>query len=230
MIKLKELQAEYFFDVSGFKHKDLFKEGAYVWEVLSAIKGYLAECSLGKIETTIPEGVYLENAELISIGKGTVVEAGAYIKGPCVIGEHCQIRHGAYIRGNVIVGNGAVVGHCTEVKNSIFMDKAQAGHFAYIGDSILGNEVNLGAGTKCANLKLDHGNISISFKGQRIQTGRRKFGAIIGDKAQLGCNSVTNPGTLLGKKTLCLPCVNVNGFVASNNIYRVKSLQHSSVG
>ena len=220
MIKFKELLVEYFFDLSEFKHPSLFEKEMYVWDAIASIEKYLSNYSFGNIEIDVPGGAYLENPELISIGKDSVVEPGAYIRGPCIIGENCQIRHGAYIRGNVIVGDNAVVGHATEVKNSIFLDGAQAGHFAYIGDCILGNRTNLGAGTKCANLKLDHSNINIFFKGQNIQTNRRKFGAIIGDGAQLGCNSVTSPGALLGRGVLCYPCVNIKGFVPSGHVFR----------
>lgn len=162
----------------------------------------------------------MANPENISIGKGTVLEPGVYIKGPCIIGENCTIRHGAYIRGNLITGNGCVIGHDTEIKNSVMLNHAQAAHFAYLGDSILGNRVNLGAGTKCANLKLDHKNIAVRFGERLIETGLKKFGAIIGDDSQTGCNSVTNPGTLFGKQVFCYPCLNVGGFVASKQLIR----------
>ena len=184
------------------------------------IKIYLQKIPLGKIEVAIPQGTYLANPENISIGKGTVLEPGVYIKGPCIIGENCTIRHGAYIRGNLITGNGCVIGHDTEIKNSVMLNHAQAAHFAYLGDSILGNRVNLGAGTKCANLKLDHKNIAVRFGERLIETGLKKFGAIIGDDSQTGCNSVTNPGTLFGKQVFCYPCLNVGGFVASKQLIR----------
>src|SRR5690625_2885062 len=141
-----------FFDLSQFEHAALFDDRDPVWEVLKKIGYYLLCESLGGILGKVEKGAYLINPEMISIGKGTVVEAGAYIKGPCISGENCEIRHGAYIRGKLIMGNGCVIGHATEVKNTVFFDKAKAGHFAYVGDSILGNRVNLGAGTKCANL------------------------------------------------------------------------------
>lgn len=215
---MNNLSPEYFFDLSQFAHASLFKGCNYVWEALSLIKNYLQKIPLGKIEVDVPHGTYLANPELISIGKGTVLEPGVYIKGPCLIGENCQVRHGAYIRGDFIAGNGCVIGHDTEVKNVVMLDKAQAAHFAYLGDTILGNRVNLGAGTKCANLKLDHKNIIIRFGEQSIETGLKKFGAIIGDDCQIGCNSVTNPGTLLGRQVFCYPCINVGGFVASKQL------------
>lgn len=217
---MQELQVEYFFDLIDFEHKDIFEGVSFVWEVLPRIKEFLKEYSLGRIEVDIPDKNFLENPELITIGEGSVVEPGAYIKGPCVIGKNCQVRNGAYIRGDVIVGDSCVVGHTTEVKNAIFLNGAQAGHFAYVGDSILGAKVNLGAGTKCANLKLDRRNINLSCNGQTFKTGLRKFGAIMGDGVQLGCNTVTNPGTVLGKRVLGLPCVVLSGFKSSRTICR----------
>ncbi len=209
-----------FFELSDFEHASLFHADEVVWEALKKIHLYLRHCALGKIEGSVDARAYLINPELISIGEGTVVEPGAYIRGPCRIGKNCEIRHGAYIRGNFICGNHCVIGHATEVKNSIFLNRAQAGHFAYIGDSIIGNSTNLGAGTKCANLRLDHKNISIQFGDKKFDSQLRKFGAIIGDDAQIGCNAVTNPGTLIGKGAKCYPCINVRGFVPENYIVR----------
>lgn len=147
----------------------------------------------------------------ISIGKGTVVEPGALIKGPTIIGHHTEVRQGAYIRGDCIIGNRCVVGHATEVKGAVMLNDSKAGHFAYIGDSILGNNVNLGAGTKLANLKIINFGMKLSVGGQEYHTGLRKLGAILGDGVETGCNSVTSPGTLLGKGSLVFPCVNVPG-------------------
>ncbi len=141
----------------------------------------------------------------IRIGKGVLIEPGALIKSPTIIGDQTEVRHGAYIRGNCLIGRNCVVGHVTEVKHTIFLDGAKAGHFAYLGDSVLGNQVNLGAGTKLANLRFVTGDISIAVPGDMIKTGLRKFGAILGDHVQTGCNSVTNPGTLLGKKSMVTP-------------------------
>ena len=147
----------------------------------------------------------------IYIGTGTIVEPGAMIKGPTIIGNNTEVRQGAYIRGNCLIGNRCVVGHTTEVKTSIMLNDAKAGHFAYIGDSILGNGVNLGAGTKLANLKIIDVEMKLKAEGEVYKTGLRKLGAILGDNVETGCNSVTSPGTLLGKKSLVYPCVNVPG-------------------
>lgn len=207
-----------FFNLEGFAHKSLFDEETYVWAALKKIRVYLESLPLGKIEGKVDKHAYLDQPHLISIGHGTIVEAGAYIRGPCIIGQNCEVRHGAYIRGDFIAGNRCVIGHATEVKHAIFLDGAHAGHFAYVGDSILGNNVNLGAGTKCANLRLDGKTVPIIWGDKRIDSGLRKLGAILGDGVQLGCNSVTNPGVLMGKHSACLPCVNVRGFIPEEKV------------
>ena len=218
--RMEQFQPSYFFDLAHFKHASLFEECRHVWEVFPKIAEYLKRQALGKIETFIPPGAHIVHPELISIGKGSVIEPGAYIKGPCIIGEKCTIRHGAYIRGDVIAGDGCVIGHDTETKNAVFLNEAHAAHFAYVGDSILGNKVNLGAGTKCANLKLDKTTIVIHHEGFHYATGLRKFGAIIGDGTQLGCNCVTNPGTLIGKNVVSYPCLNFGGVILTNSVVR----------
>ncbi len=141
----------------------------------------------------------------IAIGQGVLVESGAMIKSPAIIGDYTEIRQGAYLRGYCLTGAHCVIGHTTEVKHSIFLDHAKAGHFAYLGDSILGREVNLGAGTKFANLRFLPGNVMVSAPEGRIDSGRRKFGAILGDSCQTGCNSVTSPGLVLGRESLLMP-------------------------
>ncbi len=204
------------FDLEKFDHKKLFIKSDQVWCALGNISTYLEKSQLGSHRGTISPQAYLVNPDEISIGIGTVVEPGAYIKGPCIIGDYCTIRHGAYIRGNVITGDHCVIGHCTEVKNSILLQNAQVAHFAYVGDSIIGSHVNLGAGVKLANLLFNHKNIEIQLEGRMIDTERKKLGAIIGDRAQIGCNSVTNPGTILSKNTRIYPCINVGGVVLEN--------------
>ena len=170
----------------------------------------------------IQDGVLIEEAAVlyggaclmdgdIFIGPGTVVEPGALIKGPTIVGGYCEIRQGAYLRGNCLVGDRCVVGHTTEMKHSVMLHGAKAGHFAYIGDSILGNRTNLGAGTKLANLKIVPTEVSVKINDKIHDTGLRKFGAIIGDDTETGCNSVTNPGTLLGRRCLVYPGISVRG-------------------
>ena len=168
-------------------------------------------------------GAVLFDSE-IYIGKGTIVEPGAMIKGPTIIGNNTEVRQGAYVRGNCLIGDRCVVGHATEVKTAVMLDGAKAGHFAYIGDSILGNEVNLGAGTKLANLKIVDVEMKLRVEGKTYKTGLRKLGAILGDHTETGCNSVTSPGTLLGKRTLVYPCINVpGGFYPTRSIISLRT-------
>lgn len=214
------LPSSYFFNFSTFTHASLFRNDPPPWLVLPLLEAYLRSQSLGRHEGSISSQAYLIHPELISIGEGSIIEPGAYIQGPCLIGKHCVVRHGAYIRGNVLTGNHCVIGHDSEVKQALLLDHAHAAHFAYVGDCILGNEVNLGAGTKCANFKLDHACINLRVEGQRIPTQMRKLGAIIGDKSQIGCNSVTNPGTLIGQEVRCYPCLNIDGFIPSRSLVK----------
>ncbi|MBD3379987.1 MAG: glucose-1-phosphate thymidylyltransferase [Candidatus Omnitrophica bacterium] len=164
--------------------------------------------------------------ENIYIGKGTVVEPGALIKEPAYIGDNSEVRQGAYLRGNVMVGNGCVVGHTTEVKSSLMLGGSKAGHFAYIGDSILG-KVNLGAGTRLANLKVLDSGVVLRVEGREYDTGLRKFGAIMGDGAETGCNTVTSPGTLLSKGCLTYPNSIIRGFHPEGTIVKVRQDQQT---
>jgi UDP-N-acetylglucosamine diphosphorylase / glucose-1-phosphate thymidylyltransferase / UDP-N-acetylgalactosamine diphosphorylase / glucosamine-1-phosphate N-acetyltransferase / galactosamine-1-phosphate N-acetyltransferase len=214
-----------FFDITAFAHNGVFKNCEYVWQALSNIEVYLRELKLGVLETQIPEGTFLANSETISIGEGTVIEPGVFIKGPCIIGKNCQIRQGAYFRGNVIIGDNCVVGHTTELKHSILLNHAKAAHFAFIGDSIIGNDVNLGAGVKCANLRLDGTPIMVREKDSVLPTGLRKFGAIIGDLCQIGCNVVLNPGTIFGKESRCFPCLTVSGVIGDRKLVKPATKQ-----
>ena len=143
--------------------------------------------------------------EMVELGPGVVIETGAVVKGPTIIGPLTEVRQGAYIRGSCLVAGRCVVGHVTELKNAVFLEEAKAGHFAYCGDSILGIDVNLGAGTKLANLKITTSPIILNYEGQSFRVNRRKFGAILGDGCELGCNTVTSPGTVLGPRSLVLP-------------------------
>lgn len=210
---MNDLSPLTFFDLNGYAHANLFTKCTYVWEALANIERYLDAYALGKIEADIPSHAYLIDSELITIGRDSVVEPGAYIQGPCVLGRGCTVRHGAYIRGNVIVGDGCVIGHDTEMKGSVMLNGAHAAHFAYVGDSILGKGVNLGAGTILANLRFDRKPVTVRHGEKLYETGLKKFGAILGDGAQTGCNAVTNPGTLFAKGAICRPCINVGGIV-----------------
>ncbi len=141
----------------------------------------------------------------IGIGSGVLVETGALVREPTLIGDHSEVRQGAYLRGYGLIGSRCVVGHTTEVKHSVFLNDAKAGHFAYVGDSILGGEVNLGAGTKLANFRFLPGNVRVRIDNGFVDSGLRKFGAILGDRVQTGCNTVTSPGAVLGPEGLVMP-------------------------
>jgi len=168
----------------------------------------------------IMAGVVLAGPD-IAIGKGVLLESGAMLKTPTIIGDYTEVRQGAYIRGYCLVGKRCVIGHTTEVKHTVFLDDAKAGHFAYLGDSILGNRVNLGAGTKMANLRFTGGEVPVRTLEGTISTGLRKLGAIMGDDVQTGCNSVTNPGTLLGKKSMLMPnTTSKSGYHPPNSLLR----------
>lgn len=209
------------FNLSSYQHVELFNDCQYLWDVIKNIKDYLKRQPLGSINALIHPGAHLINPESITIGKGTIVEPGAFIQGPCIIGENCQIRKGAYIRGHVITGNRCVIG--SELKNVALLNDANAAHFNYVGDSILGNHVNLGAGVKCANLRLDRQEIVIRDEGNKISTGLKKFGSILGDFTQVGCNSVLLPGTITGQKTFIYPCLSIGGIIPSNTIVKTSS-------
>ena len=193
-------------------------------EKLLVVQSYLQES----------QEVYLEELG-IYLGKNTVLEPGVVIKPPVVIGEGSQVRQGAYLRGNVIVGDHCVVGHTTEVKNSVFMNGAEAGHFSYVGDSILGNHVNLGAGAKLANLPFrsaeekERGEmkpISIFFERRSFPTGLVKLGALLGDHVEVGCNAVTSPGTLIGYSSWVYPNTTVKkGYYPPCMILRPKGIE-----
>jgi NDP-sugar pyrophosphorylase family protein len=174
---------------------------------LDATKGRLTLTKDG----TVIEGAALICAgaffcdDAVEIGPGVLVEPQAYFRGPVRVGPRSEIRHGAYLRGAVLVGVSCVVGHATEAKGSVFLDGAKAGHFAYVGDSILGRKTNLGAGTKLANLKIIEGDVTVPLDGVRVHTGRRKLGAVLGDGTETGCNSVLGPGALLGPRCRVYP-------------------------
>ncbi|XOF32956.1 MAG: hypothetical protein ACL93V_13175 [Candidatus Electrothrix sp. YB6] len=163
-------------------------------------------------------GAVLMGSDIL-LGKGVLIESGALIKEPAIIGDHTEIRQGAYLRGYCLTGRRCVIGHSTEVKHSIFLNDAKAGHFAYLGDSILGNNANLGAGTKFANLRFLSGTIQVRTDRGSFDTGLRKLGAILGDRVQTGCNSVTNPGTLIGPDSMLMP-----NTTAASGLHPEKSL------
>lgn len=208
------LHPYYYFSFESTLLASLFEEDM-VLDVLKKLSSYFKKQKLGKIDISLPENVYLENPHLISIGEGTIIEPGVYIKGPVIIGKNCEIRHGAYIRENVILGDEVVIGHNSEIKHSILLPRSHVAHFNYVGDSILGSDTNLGAGVICANFRLDGKEIFIRLKEKKEGTGLRKLGVILGDGSKIGCNSVINPGTLIGKDVLCPAGIVLSGSISS---------------
>lgn len=231
------LRPEDFFDLDSYEFGEVFEGCEYVWQALHRIGAFTLEYITtidgdNTIFGEIRSGAVIDDRNSVVIGHGTVVEPGAYIQGPAIIGNDCQIRHGAYIRGDVIIGNGCIVGHATELKNSIMLDGAGAPHFAYVGDSILGGGVNLGAGTKLSNVPVvsrkdaasgKRPTIKINVNGTEYDTGLQKFGAVLGDEVQVGCNTVTNPGTLIGPRTLVYASLSVRkGYYPPDQVIKLR--------
>ncbi len=198
-------------------HK-LFEGKEFPWEVLPHIGNFIIE--LGR---NLDPSIYTEIKENIWVANDANVYESAYIKGPCIIDSGTEVRHCAFIRGNVIVGKNCVVGNSTEVKNSIIFDNTQIPHYNYVGDSVLGYHSHLGAGSITSNVKSDHTNVVIRFGDLKIPTGLRKMGAMVGDYVEVGCGSVLNPGTVVGKHSNVYPLSSVRGYVAENSIYKNKN-------
>jgi len=190
------------------------------WEWLKQIGAALAAETPGPLELKIPAGVQIEGK--VWLHPTVRLPAFAVIQGPAWIGAGTEIRPGAFIRGNVIVGEKCVLGTSSEFKNCLLMDGVQAPHFNYVGDSLLGNGAHLGAGAICSNLRLDQGEVTVRLASGLVGTGLRKFGAILGDKAEVGCNAVLNPGSLLGPRSLVMPTVAFSGTLAPATIARVR--------
>ncbi len=209
-----------FVDLNHTEHRMLFENSAFVWDALKQIVCYLQFRLKPAIQGRMVGKPFICGA--VFIGKGTVVEQGAMIKGPAWIGEGCEIRNGCYIRENVIVGSGCVLGNSCEFKNSIIFDEAQIPHFNYVGDSIIGYRGHLGAGVILSNVKLDHGEITIPTPAGHVPTGLKKFGAIIGDRAEIGCNSVLNPGSIIGRNTILYPGTQWRGIAPAESIVKTQ--------
>lgn len=214
------LKVEDYFDLSGFEYAGVFDGVEFVWDALKGLKAYIDERLERRIKGTVMEGAYVSSD--VFLEEGAFVEYGAMIKGPAIIGRNTVVRHGAYIREYCLIGAGCVVGHASELKGAIMLDGSQAPHFAYVGDSILGRGVNLGAGTKISNVKNDRSEITVVFNGVKYPTGLKKFGAIIGDNVQIGCNSVTNPGTLVGPGTMVYPNTLLRGVYPPGAIVKLR--------
>jgi len=213
--------SEYFTLPASLAHfASYFDAGAAPWEWLGQIAQALSAHPFAKSPPKVPKGVHLEG--LVHLGEGVQLPSYATLIGPAWIGAGTQIRPGAFIRGNVIAGNGCVLGNASEFKNCLLMDGVQAPHFNYVGDSILGNRSHLGAGAICSNLRLDQKHVFVHVEGAPIDTGMKKFGAVLGDDAEVGCNAVLNPGTFLGPRSLVMPAIAFGGVLAPSTMARVR--------
>lgn len=202
-------------DLEHFIFPELFKDINYPWEVLPKIKDFIKE-----------KGLSLSNdfeqiEEFVWVGKNVTIEKTVTIKGPAIIGHETELRHCAYIRENVIISNGVTVGNSTEIKNSLLFDKVQVPHFNYVGDSVLGYKAHLGAGVILSNMKSTKDNIKVILdENDYLSTGLRKFGAILGDNTEVGCNAVLNPGTVVGKNSIIYPLTSARGYVPEAHILK----------
>ena len=204
------------FDLSQTTHAELFDGCEHAWEGLKRIQAYLQAHARSSLQNRCVGRAWI--GENVLIGEGTVVEDGVMIKGPAIIGRNCQIRHNAYLREDVIVGDECVVGNSCELKNVLLFNHCQVPHFNYVGDSILGHNAHLGAGVVLSNVKVIKGNVTVEFEGRRLDTGLRKFGALLGDNTDIGCNSVLNPGSIIGRGSLIYPCTNWRGVLPPQRI------------
>lgn len=204
------------FDLSQTAHAELFSDCPQAWMALGRIADYLRRRARPALKNRCDGVAYI--GERVWIGEGTVLEDGVMIKGPAMIGRNCEIRHNAYLRENVIIGDDCVVGNACEVKNAILFNRVVAPHFNYIGDSVLGFHAHLGAGVKISNFKVTPGNIRVEIEGAMVDTGLRKFGALVGDRAEVGCNAVLNPGSILGRDSIVYPNVTWRGVLPAGSI------------
>jgi NDP-sugar pyrophosphorylase family protein len=205
-----------FLDLSKTEHSSLFQDSVPVWEALKHIGDYLERFRPPKMQGTILGAPFI--GDRVTIGSGTVIENGATLMGPTWIGNNCRIRSGCYIRGNAIIGNGVVLGNSCEFKNCVVFDEAEIPHFSYVGDSILGYKAHLAAGVILSNVRLDRQEISVRYNETKIPTGLRKFGAIVGDRAEIGCNTVISPGSIIGRASLIYPLTHFSGVLDANTI------------
>ena len=213
--RIRSIETEQLLDTKHTIAMKLFTEVEYPFEVLSEIGKYILE--RGK---DLPSARFDKVGEDVWIAKSAKVANTASITGPCIIDEDAEVRHCAFIRGNVIVGKRAVVGNSTELKNSILFDEVQVPHYNYVGDSILGYKAHMGAGSITSNVKSDKTLVEIKYGRQRLATGLKKFGAILGDLCEIGCGTILNPGSVVGRDSTVYPLSSVRGYVPNKSIYK----------
>lgn len=212
---MKELTVKELYTLDETIAKDIFEGVTYPWEVLPKISEFIL-----RLGETLPEEEYEKVGEDVWIAKSAKVFESAYIHGPAIIGKNAEVRHCAFIRGNAIVGEGAVVGNSTELKNVILFDGVQVPHYNYVGDSILGYKSHMGASSLTSNVKSDKTLVKVHGEDGDIETGLKKFGAMLGDFVEVGCGSVLNPGTVVGSHSNIYPLSSVRGCVNANSIYK----------
>ena len=212
---VEKLEIKNLYNLEETIAKDIFKNVKYPWEVLEKIQDFIMYLG-NKLDSQI----YEKKGENIWVARTVKITPTAYIEGPTIIDEGAEIRHSAFIRGRAIIGKNAVVGNSTELKNVILFNNVEVPHYNYIGDSILGYKSHMGAGSITSNIKSDRKLIEIKFPNEKIQTNLRKIGAFLGDYVEVGCGSVLNPGTIIGKHTNIYPLSSVRGYVEENSIYK----------
>lgn len=211
----EQLHAVNLLDYDKTIAKPLFEKAMYPWEALDGLKDFILE-----LGPALPKDEYEQRGKDIWVAKSAKTAPSASLTGPLIICADAEIRHCAFIRGVAIVGRGAVVGNSTELKGSILFDQVQAPHYNYVGDSVLGFKAHMGAGSITSNLKSDKSMVVVSVLGEKLKTGRKKLGAILGDNVEVGCNSVLNPGTVIGRNSNIYPLSMVRGVVPKNSIYK----------
>ncbi len=214
-MKQSEMKIKDLYNLEHTMAKDFLEQFTYPWEALAHIGDYVE-----KLGAVLPSSEYANPAKGIWIHKSAKVAPTAGIIGPVIIGPEAEIRHCAFIRGKVIIGSGAVVGNSTELKNVILFDRVQVPHYNYVGDSILGYKAHMGAGSITSNVKSDKSLVKVHAEDGDVETGLKKFGAMIGDEVEVGCGSVLNPGTVIGKNSNIYPLSSVRTCVDANAIYK----------
>ena len=214
---MKELEVKSLMDLEKTIAKEIFDDVTYPWEVLPLIHDYVI-----KLGNTLSDEIFEKKGEDIWVAKSATIAETASITGPCIIDEGATLRPGAFVRGNVIVGKKTTVGNSTELKNVILFDEVEVPHYNYVGDSVLGYKAHMGAGAITSNVKNDKTNVVVRAGETKIETGLRKFGAILGDWVQVGCNCVLNPGSIIGAKTNIYPLNSIRGFVPGEMVYKEK--------
>ncbi len=212
---MNHIETTALFDLNHTLAAPLLAQVRYPWEALKQIKAFIED--LGK---ALDPAEYEERLPGVWVARDAKVFDSAYLAGPVIIGHQAEVRQCAFIRGSALVGEGAVVGNSTELKNCILFDKVQVPHFNYVGDSILGYRAHMGAGAVTSNVKSDKKNVVVRLNGQALETGLRKFGAMVGDRVEVGCNSVLNPGTILGRDSMVYPTSCVRGVVPERSIHK----------